>query len=229
MSIGHSIFIRIDLSDPYAKQKRPCDRATIGMDLNCVFDEWDYNSTGNQIIPDEILPIPFILAIDGPQGLAGNPENTMRLSERKLGTAGKSPYAFQPIRQPNAGFIKGSIELYYSLVDKGFHLHRLKAEKADTNLIEVYPGSAWPVIAGYRLQKKRLLVGRQSRYELLTRVGIKFSPKYSLEVLQGAVELKSLTRHNLYSLISHCQWDILALTISASRWQSVVKMLDMKV
>ena len=102
MSNKRSIFIGIDLSDPFAKRGRPCTRATIRSNLNCIFDEWEYDLTGNQIVPDNILPIQFLVAIDGPQGLAGNPECTMRLSERRLGTAGKSPYAFRPIGQPYA-------------------------------------------------------------------------------------------------------------------------------
>jgi hypothetical protein len=184
MSTKRSIFIGIDLSDPFAKCKRPCTRATIGTNLNCVFDEWEYDLTGNRIVSDKILPVQFVLAIDGPQGLASNPECTMRLSERRLGTAGKSPYAFRPIGQPYSGFIQGSVKLFYSLNNsQRFQLYGLKNEKVDTNLIEVYPGAAWPVVAGHRLQKKRLLAGRQSRYELLMRIGIKFSAKYTIEVL----------------------------------------------
>lgn len=183
MSTKRSTFIGIDLSDPLAKRKRPCTRATIGTNLNCIFDEWEYDLTGNQIVPDKIPPIQFVLAIDGPQGLAGNPECTMRLGERKLGTAGKSPYVFHPIGQPYAGFVQGSVKLFYSLSkSQRFQLYGLKNDKIDTNLIEVYPGAAWPVIAGHRLQKKRLLAGRQSRYEVLLKIGIKFSPKYTAEV-----------------------------------------------
>jgi len=183
MPIKRSIFIGIDLSDPFAKRKRPCTRATIGMNLNCIFDEWEYDPTGNHIIPDEILPEQFVLAIDGPQGLTDNPECTMRLCERALGTAGKSPYTFHPIGQPYAGFVQGSVKLFYSLnKSQRFHLYRLKNEEVDTNLIEVYPGAAWPLIAGYTLQKKKLLAGQQSRYALLTKIGIKFSPKYTIGV-----------------------------------------------
>jgi len=183
LSNKRSIFIGIDLSDPFAKHKRPCTRATIGSNLNCTFDEWEYDLTGNQIVPDTILPIQFVLAIDGPQGLASNSECTMRLADRKLGTAGKSPYAFPPIGQPYAGFVQGSVKLFYSLnKSQHFQLYGLKNEKVDTNLIEVYPGAAWPVFSGHRLQKKRLLAGRKSRYELLMRIGIKFSPKFTIEV-----------------------------------------------
>jgi hypothetical protein len=154
------------------------------MNLNCIFDEWEYDPTGNQIIPDKILATQFVLAIDGPQGLAGNQECTMRLSERELGAAGKSSYAFRPIGQPYAGFVQGSVKLFYSLnKSQRFQLYGSKNEKIGTNLIEVYPGTAWPVIAGHRLQKKRLLAGRQSRYELLMKIGIKFGPQYTIEVL----------------------------------------------
>jgi hypothetical protein len=183
MSTRLSIFIGIDLSDPFAKRKRPCTRATIGTNFNCTFDEWEYDLTGNQIVPDKILPMQFVLAIDGPQGLAGNPEYTMRLGERKLGTAGKSPYTFRPIGQPYAGFVQGSVKLFYSLSkSQCFQLYGLNSGKLATNLIEVYPGAAWPVIAGHRLQKKKLLTGRRCRYELLMRIGIKFSPTYTIKV-----------------------------------------------
>jgi len=183
MSTKLTTFIGIDLSDPFAKYKRPCTRATIGTNLNCIFDEWEYDLTGNQIVRDKISPTQFVLAIDGPQGLAGNPECTMRLGERKLGTAGKSPYTFRPIGQPYAGFVQGSVKLFYSLSkSQCFQLYGLNSGKLETNLIEVYPGAAWPVISGQRLQKKRLLAGRRSRYEVLLKIGIKFSPKYTTEV-----------------------------------------------
>ena len=107
MPTKRSTFIGIDLSDHFAKRKRPCTRATIGTDLNCIFDEWEYDLTGNQIIPDKISPAQFVLAIDGPQGLAGNPGRTIRLGERKLTTAGKSPYAFRPIGQNRVDFFSG--------------------------------------------------------------------------------------------------------------------------
>jgi hypothetical protein len=183
MTTRRSTFIGIDLSDFFARHKRPCTRATIGTDLNCVFDEWEYNLTGNQVVPDKIPPTQFILAIDGSQGLAGNPERTMRIGERKLATVGKSSYAFRPIGQPYAGFVQGSVKLFYSLSKSPrFRLHGLKNDKLDANLIEVYPGAAWPVIAGHGLPKKSLLAGRQSRYEVLLKNGIKFSAEYTAEV-----------------------------------------------
>ncbi|MBA7652557.1 hypothetical protein ES703_60392 [subsurface metagenome] len=183
MPTEHFAYIGIDLSDPFAKRKRPCTRATIGTNLNCTFDEWEYNLTGNQIVLDRIPSTQFVLAVDGPQGLAGNPECAMRFGERKIGTAGKSPYSFPPIGKPYARFVQGSVKLFYSLSKSHrFRLYRLKKHKLDTNLIEVYPGASWPVIAGHGLPNKRLWAGRRYRYEALLKNGIKFSPEYTAEV-----------------------------------------------
>ena len=109
----------------------------------------------------------------------------MRLCEQELGVAGKSPYDSPPIGQPYAGFVRGSVKLFYSLYRiRNFHLHGVqKAQKSEINLIEVYPGSAWPVLAGHHLKKNRLLEGRRTRYELLVRRGLTFAQRYSIEML----------------------------------------------
>ena len=184
MSNIRSMFIGIDLSDPFAKRGRPCTRATIRPNLNCIFDEWEYDVTGSQIVPDDILPTQFLVAIDGPQGLAGNPECTMRLSERKLAAAGKSPYSFPPIGKPYAGFVRGSVKLFYVLSKSHrFRLYGLEKDESDANLIEVYPGASWPVVAGPGLPKKTSLPGRKRRYESLLKKGIQFSDEYTAEIL----------------------------------------------
>jgi hypothetical protein len=51
-----------------------------------------------------------------------------------------------------------------------------------TNLIEVYPGAAWPVLARQRLKKKRLLEGRRARYGLMVRLGMTFAQRYSIDM-----------------------------------------------
>jgi len=183
MSERISLFIGIDLSDPFAKHKRTCTRAVLGVDLHCTFDEWEYDSTGSTIVRPEVAQLPHIVAIDGPQGLAGAPDCRMRLCEQQLGAAGKSPYDFRPIGQPYAGFVCGSVRLFYSLYKSiNFHLHGThNVQSSETNLIEVYPGSAWPVLAGHRLPKKRLLEGRRVRYDLLVRRGLTFLQKYGIE------------------------------------------------
>jgi len=57
----------------------------------------------------------------------------------------------------------------------------VQAQKSEASLIEVYPGSAWPILAGCRLQKKSLLEGRRARYALLVRRGLTFAQGYSIE------------------------------------------------
>ena len=183
MSEGILLFIGIDLSDPFAKHKRACTRAILGVDLYCMLDEWGYDLTGRTIVPPKVANLPHIVAIDGPQGLASSPERKMRLCEQQLRAAGKSPYDFRPIGQPYAGFVGGSVRLFYSLYKSGnFQLYGMpKTKLSAVNLIEVYPGSAWPVLAGYRLNKKRLLEGRRARYKLLLEQGIVFEQRYSIE------------------------------------------------
>lgn len=185
MSAGESMFIGIDLSDPFAKHKRRCTRAILEPDLYCTFDEWEYDPTGSTIVPSEIAHSPHIVAIDGPQGLARNPSQRMRLCEQQLGAAGKSSYAFCPIGQPYAGFVRGSVELFHSLYRSGdFHLHGVEQmQESNTNLIEVYPGAAWPVLTKQHLKKKRLLEGRRARYGLMVKLGITFAQRYSIEML----------------------------------------------
>jgi len=56
-----------------------------------------------------------------------------------------------------------------------------KTKQSEANLIEVYPGSAWSVLAGHRLKKKSLLDGRRARYDLLVRRGLTFAQGYSIE------------------------------------------------
>ncbi len=184
MAEGILLFIGIDLTDPFAKHKRTCTRAILGAAHYCTFDEWEYDLTGSTIVPSKVAHLPHIVAIDGPQGLASSPEHGMRLCEQELGVAGKSPYDFPPIGQPYAGFVRGSVKLFYSLYrTRNFYLHGVqKAQKSEVNLIEVYPGSAWPVLAGHCLKKKRLLEGRRARYELLVRRGLTFAQGYNIEM-----------------------------------------------
>ena len=70
---GGRCFIGLDLSDPTAENKRPCDYAVLDSDLVCTFGQWEYREDAARIIPDRALGRSFILAIDGPQGLAVSP------------------------------------------------------------------------------------------------------------------------------------------------------------
>jgi len=179
-----TVFIGIDLTDPYAKQQRPVTRAVLHDNLHCNFDEWNYEESGTGIIPDVLQNKRCIIAIDGSQGLAGSQVQNMRNCEHQLGTAGKSPFELVLDKRPFAGFIKGSVELFYSLYKSGnFHLFGMDSfSKATSILIEVYPGAAWRVLAGEQLKhKKTPLAGRRERFDLLKSSGITLGNVFNTE------------------------------------------------
>jgi len=176
------VFVGIDLTDPFSKCQRRCTRAILKADLSCTFDKWTYARTGSAIVPSQLVHLPYIVAIDGPQGLAGSAGAKMRICERQLRAAGKSSYTFRPIGQPYAGFVRGSVELFYSLYRSAtFRIHGMDQEP-EANLIEVYPGAAWPVLADQTLRDKKLLEGRKDRHDLLARLGITFTHKQGIEM-----------------------------------------------
>lgn len=116
-----------------------------------------------------------VLAVDGPQGLAGSVESSMRQCERQLRAAGKSSYELPAAGRPYAGLVRASVELFWSLVQSGdFSLHGLTG-KGGVVLLEVYPGSAWPVLAGGKpLWKKASPDGREQRRAILASCEVQF-------------------------------------------------------
>ncbi|MBL75449.1 MAG: hypothetical protein CL763_00740 [Chloroflexi bacterium] len=174
---GGQVFIGLDLTDPYAINSRPCDYAVLDTDLKCSFGIWNYQEDGTSIIPEMALGRSFILAIDGPQGLAGEPEATVRNSEALVNAPGRTPYDLKLEGKPYQGLIKGSVNLFYKLVTSGSRFRLLGLDGiplSDTTLIEVYPGGVWKLISSESLPSKRTLSGRYLRAELLTQLGIKF-------------------------------------------------------
>ena len=173
---GGRCFVGLDLSDPTAVQQRPCDYAVLDTELVCTFGQWDYREDASHIIPDRALGRSFILAIDGPQGLAGSPDATMRESERRVNAPGRTPFTLPAAGRPYSGLIAGSVRLFNRLVESGsrFRLLGLDGTPAsNTTLIEVFPGGAWKVVSnGTKLPTKRTLEGRRARTELLTALGL---------------------------------------------------------
>ena len=172
---GEHFFIGLDPADPYAKRLRPWDYAVLDGSLACTFGQWMHNEDGDGIIPASVGSRPFILAIDGPQGLAGEVVAKRREAERELNTPGRTPYNFPRIGRPYAGFITGSVELFYRLVMCGnnFHLYGLRDKRASKGqLIEVFPGAAWRALVRTQLPKKRSRAGRVARVELLQTIGV---------------------------------------------------------
>jgi hypothetical protein len=179
-----TVYIGIDLTDPYAKHIRPVTRAILDENLRCVFDEWHYEESGTGIIPFDLLSKRCIIAIDGSQGLAGSQSQKMRHCEHQLGTAGKSPFELILDKRPFAGFIKGSVRLFYSLFKSGdYNLYGMESLPKNTSvLIEVYPGAAWRVLVGGQTKnKKKSLDGRKERFVLIKSRGITFGNGFSTE------------------------------------------------
>ena len=173
--MGARYYVGLDLSDPYAATQRPCDLAVLGPDLDCTFSTWDYRVDGLGIIPPRVIGRSFILAIDGPQALAGRPEATVRESERLVNAPGRTPYELPEPGKPFAGFIRGSVELFHNLAVGGSRFRLLGMEDVppgDANLLEVFPGGAWRILSPKSLPAKRTLEGRTARRDLLEGLGI---------------------------------------------------------
>jgi hypothetical protein len=174
---GGRYFIGLDLTDPTARNRRACDVAVLDSELYCTFDQWNYKEDGSGIVPSRALGRSFILAVDGPQGLAGDPDATMRESERLVNAPGHTPYTLPTDGRPYAGFIAGSVKLFHRLVTSGSRFRLLGmdgAPAADANLLEVFPGGAWRKVADTPLPPKRTLDGREARFELLHALDVTF-------------------------------------------------------
>lgn len=170
-------FVGVDLTDPTISTPRPCDVAVLDGDLACTFSQWAYREDGLSILPDLVIGRPFVLAIDGPQGLAGEPDATVRESERIVHAPGRTPYILPSNGSPYAGFIAGSVRLFHNLVTSGARFRLLGLNDVpvrDANLLEVFPGGGWRVLAGSPLPAKRSAEGRRRRFELLAGQGVSF-------------------------------------------------------
>lgn len=177
-----NLFVGLDMVDGCRPSPRKVDLAFLDPSLTCTFGTWDFEPNADGLLPGDLAPPGFILAIDGPQGLARSPGESMRECERAGGVAGKSPYEFPPQSRPLGGFVVSSVKLFAALWQSNmFHLHGLpKAPSHQATLVEVYPGNAWPKLAEQSgmiqksLKKKRLREGREQRLALLkqNRVGM---------------------------------------------------------
>ena len=168
-------FVGLDLTDPTAAKPRPCDVAILDSSLRCTFDTWSYSESGASIVPVSVLGRAFVLAIDGPQGLAGAKDAAARESERVLNTQAKTPYALPAKFSP--GYVQGSVQLFHRLVASGGRFRLLGMNgisNRDVNLLEVYPGGGWKAVAATRLPAKTKKEGKQARRALLEELGIQF-------------------------------------------------------
>jgi hypothetical protein len=179
-------YIGIDLTDPRSSDgaPKPCDVAVLDHQMYCQFSQWNYSERGDSIVPEIALGRSFILSIDGPQGLTGNKDAGSRQSELSvqrsvgIGIPGHTMYELPSNGTPFAGFISGSVKLFYRLVTSGSRFRLLGMEgvsQRDANLIEAYPGAGWRSIAGTeKLPRKDTLKGRDARRTLLEVQGVTF-------------------------------------------------------
>jgi NAD(P) transhydrogenase len=163
-------FVGIDLTDPFARTSRPVTLALMDRWRRVRFVTWTYDPTGERMIPEHVAAEGFVVAIDGPQGLAAR-GRAMRQAERVLRAPGKSGEALAGAGKPYAGFIRGSVELFGALRKSGLGLLG-EAPWETTALLEVYPGDTWPKWAGRRPPKKSLPAGRRARYDILREHGL---------------------------------------------------------
>ena len=172
---GGRYFVGIDLTDPTVVAPRACDVAVLDPNLGCTFSQWDYQQDGLGIVPDAALGRSFVLAIDGPQGLAGEPDATVRESEKAVNAPARTPYDLPSNGRPYAGFVAGSARLFHALATSGSRFRLLglgDAPLRDANLMEVFPGAAWRSLGGTTLPAKRSLEGRRQRFALLAAEGM---------------------------------------------------------
>jgi len=175
-----NLFMGADLVDGCCPSPRPVDIAFLDRLLVCKFDRWDFNFEGEGLLPSAFRSSGFVLAVDGPQGLAGAPSATMRACEKIGGVAGKSPYDFPRTGIPFGGFVTSSVRLFATLWRSGaYHLHGFPPDPShQATLIEVYPGKAWHILAKVLKEpppsaKKQRLAGRLQRQSLLEAAGLR--------------------------------------------------------
>jgi len=174
-----TLFVGLDMVDGFRPSPRKVDVAFLDRSLTCTYDQWDFDPGGKGLLPDQLKPPGFILAIDGPQGSAGSPGERMRKCEREGRTPGRSSYDFPPPNMPYSGFVVSSVQLFAALYQSGkFHLYGFPIEPThQATLIEVYPGKAWVDLAKrvriLLTEKKQRLEGRRQRKRLLKATGVR--------------------------------------------------------
>lgn len=173
---GGRWFIGIDLADPTVESPKPATVAVLSPELECSFGTWEYAEDGRGIVPQAVLGKPFMIAIDGPQGLAADPDATARVSERLVNAPGRTLHTMPEGGRPYDGLISGAVRLFYALVRSGSRFRLLGLDDVpmrEANLMEVYPHGGWSSLTDSALPQKRTVAGRQQRLALLTEQGVR--------------------------------------------------------
>jgi hypothetical protein len=173
--IGPVDYLGIDLSDRYAKHRRPNDVCGLTLiecnKLSPTFWLWEWPEPEQRLdvseITDEIRAAKSTM-IDGPQALA-SPGNTLRTCERACGAAGKTPDILPPLGKPFAGFVRSSVELFGAFAAAGL---LVSPSEFLGGISEVYPGDVWHRVVGRTIPKKSTQEGRRTRKEILQALGV---------------------------------------------------------
>ena len=168
-------YLGIDLSDRYAKNRRPndvCGLTSIDCkNLSAKFWFWEWPESERRLdvseIAKEIGAVKSTM-IDGPQALA-SAGKTMRACERECGAAGKTPDIQPPLGRPFAGFVRSSVELFAAFAAAEL---LVSPSQFMGGISEVYPGDIWYRLAGRTIPKKSTHEGRRARKLILQALGI---------------------------------------------------------
>ena len=168
-------YLGIDLSDRYAKNRRPndvCGLTSIEQNkLSSAFWQWEWSEPEHRIDVSEItakIRGAKSTMIDGPQGLASRGK-TLRECERACGAAGKTPDILPSLAKPFAGFFRSSVVLFNAFNVAGF---LVSPSKFIGGISEVYPGDIWHRLVGRTIPKKSTQEGRRTRKRILQALGV---------------------------------------------------------
>ncbi len=166
-------FVGIDLADPARAGAYPVVVAVMDRHKRIRFGTWTYNEEGQGLIPGDIQPDGYVLAINGPQGLP-RPGAKKRICEELL--LELAPRAAKGgLRGHIAASPEGSVKLFSTLRKE---LNRCGLQVLGEGppdraaLIEVDPDHLYMKLLGKSPAKKTTAQGRRQRYDLLRGLGI---------------------------------------------------------
>ncbi len=165
-------FVGVDLTDPYARAPRPATVASMDRWRRVHFSTWVPRPDGAGLVDPRLAAEGYVLALDGPQGLA-RPGETQRRSEREVRAAGKTPGHLPDRSRPYGGFLRGSVELFAALRARGLGVLG-EVPHDGAVLLEVYPADLFTRWAGHRLPKKTTPEGLRARWDVLRGQGLEF-------------------------------------------------------
>ena len=173
--IGPVEYLGVDLSDRYAKNRRPNDVCgLIAIEchkLSAKFWLWEWPEPERRLDLSEIakeIGAAKSTMIDGPQALASTGK-LLRTCERACGAAGKTPDILPPLGKPFAGFVRSSVELFDAFAVAKF---LVSPSEFMGGISEVYPGDIWHRLVGRTIPKKSTHEGRRARKLILQALGI---------------------------------------------------------